>query len=455
MPSKKSDATFSADAPGTLGFLRRNWIWFAVALAALLPMPWLIGPPCPDQITIAAGPKDGSYYAFAKQYQARLKPHGIDLKIETTQGSVSNLQRIGGEQPQVDLALVQGGTRHSGEDQHLRSLASLYHEPVWIFCNAELNVETLNDLRGKRISVGKTGSGTRQLAMSLLSLNGLEPGGETRLLDLGGSEAAESLVSGDLDAAIFVTSTNSGLVKSLLRSEKVKPLSLRRVNAYAARHQYLSIVSLPEGYMDLVANVPDHEVRLLAPTANLVATDALHPALVPLLLDVANRVHESGSSFSRFGQFPNLESVDFPVNDHARRYFRSGPSPLFRWLPFHWAALLDQIKLLLLPMCTLLLPLAKIAPPLYRRQIRCKIYRWYKVLREIDLELDTVGDSASVMANLERIDVLENELSDISVPLSYMEEFYNLRLHVEHVQKRLKECANPDASLKLRRGRAA
>ncbi len=428
-----------------------------VAGAALLPIPWLIGPACPDQIIIAAGQPGGSYYACAQQYQQLLKAHGIDVKIKSTNGSVENLQRLSADQPQIDLAFIQGGM--CGKERHpqLRSLASLYYEPVWIFFRtnsqdadtAEAPPQDLGDLAGKRIAIGRKGSGTRQLALSLLSLNNIEPGGVTELAELGVNQAADAVRNGEVDAAFFVMSPEAGLIKELLQNDQVKPLSLRRVKTYAAHHQYLSTVALPEGYVDLETNVPDTEINLLAPTANLVATDNLHPALVPLLLEVASRIHEPSGCFNQFGQFPNLRSVDFAANEDARRFFRSGPNPLFRWLPFHWAAWLDRVKLLLLPMCTLLLPLAKIAPPVYRRQIRCKIYRWYKVLRQIDLELDTVGDSVTCKDNLQHLDQLEKELADISVPLSYMEEFYNLRLHVEHVRKRLQASATP--GLKLRK----
>jgi hypothetical protein len=92
---------------------------------------------------------------------------------------------------------------------------------------------------------------------------------------------------------------------------------------------------------------------------------------------------------------------------------------------------------MLLPLLTLLLPLLKAAPPIYRWRIRCRIYRWYRVLRQIDEQVKTASAGDDFAAEIAHLRTLENELAEVSVPLSYMEEVYNLRMHVEFVLRRL------------------
>jgi hypothetical protein len=120
------------------------------------------------------------------------------------------------------------------------------------------------------------------------------------------------------------------------------------------------------------------------------------------------------------------------------------------------AVRLDQVKLLALPLFTLLLPLLKVAPPVYRWRIRSKIYRWYRVLRKIDEKLKQAGPDTDFAPDIARLRELDDELTDVSVPLSYMEEAYNLRLHVAYLLDKLAakqaERRSPrPATLRLRR----
>lgn len=92
------------------------------------------------------------------------------------------------------------------------------------------------------------------------------------------------LIRGEIDAAFFVTAHHSTVIQQLLRSKKLQLLSLRRAAAYAARFHYLSILTLPEGAIDFVNNIPSISATLLAPTTQLVARAEIHPALIVLLL---------------------------------------------------------------------------------------------------------------------------------------------------------------------------
>ncbi len=91
---------------------------------------------------------------------------------------------------------------------------------------------------------------------------------------------------------------------------------------------------------------------------------------------------------------------------------------------------------MLLPFLLLLIPLVKLAPPVYRWRIRSRIYRWYAVLRQVDQALrDGKGQELSTCE--EKLNAMERELVEVNVPLSYMEEFYSLRLHIDLIKRRL------------------
>jgi hypothetical protein len=194
-------------------------------------------------------------------------------------------------------------------------------------------------------------------------------------------------------------------------------------------------------------------VDLIAPAANLVARPGLHPTLVPLVCKAITVAHERGDLLGRPGQFPSTNYVEWPVDPAAREYFHSGPPFLQRYLPFWVAALLDRSKILLLPLITLLIPLFRIAPPLYHWRKRAKIYRWYRILHDADVMLGTAGNgkgrpfgqpAVDLSAELELVRDLDAELATVKVPLSYMHEFYNLRLHTDFVRRRLEAKVGAD-----------
>jgi len=421
---------------------RRNW-WYLIAgvlAVGLLLSPWLIIPSHPREIVIATGSPDGAYYAFAERYREILARDGITLTIRTTAGSIENQRLLRDGSSGVSLAFIQGGTV-AGDESELRSLASLYREPLWLFCRTEAAIHRLTDLSGRSIAVGAEGSGTQAISVRLLAENGISADGENpaMFLSMTSADAATALRNGEIDAAFFVVAPQAPLIAELLADEGVQLMDFDRAPAYERRYPFLSRVVLREGMVDLPRNLPDTDVALIAPTANLVARGDLHPAFVPLLLGAATEVHERGGLLESPGEFPSDLHVDCEMNRDAKRYLRSGPPMLFRYLPFSVAATIDRMKLMLLPLCTLLVPLFKTAPPVYRWRIRRRIFLWYGVLREIDQRLKTASPRNDFAEDICRLEVMEREVAEVSVPLSYMEEFYNLRLHLAFVQDKLLE----------------
>lgn len=430
-------------------WLRRWGLTIVALLIAIIATPWLVGPPCPKRLVIATGRPDGAYYQYARKYQALLAESGIELEIRATAGSVENLSLLtSGDETTV--AFMQGGIGQG--QQQLQSLCSLYSEPVLVFYRPGSQPQRagsravnrdgrLTSLRGSRIAVGQPGSGTRAIATELLRAGGIadvpDRTAQSQLVSLGGQQAAEALQRGEIDAAFFVTAPSAPVVRQLLSDQNIELMNFERTAAYERRFPYLSSVTLSAGMIDLERNIPARDITLLAPTANLVARDDLHPALVPLLLKACHEVHEDGGWLNESGEFPSAKHVTFALNRSARRYLKSGPTPLYRYLPFSIAAWLDQVKLLLLPLATLLFPLVRVAPPIYRWRIRRKIYRWYKVLRTVDQHAAASRRDHDVDDSRKRLDQVEAELSEVSVPLSYMAEFYSLKLHVDFVREKL------------------
>jgi len=308
---------------------------------------------------------------------------------------------------------------------------------MWVFTRSGVTIHRFSELGGKRVAVGARGSGTHALATQLLILmaNGITDANAV-LIRADSSEAVRLLLNGQIDAAIFVASPEARIIRSLLAQPGTELLDLTQATAYSRLFPFLAPVTLSEGVMDLARNIPSRDTRLVAASASLAARKDLNANLIPALLDVVTRVHEPGGIFEQRRQFPSVDFVDLPLNEEAAHYLRNGPSFLFRWLPYRTAVRLDRLKLLLLPFVALLIPLFRVAPPLYQWRVRSRIYQWYAAVREIDLVLLS-GTTEHLATISNQLRLLEHEVASVSVPLSYSVEQYHLRLHIRFLEERL------------------
>ncbi len=441
--SSTPESLFSEHLRETRRQLRALWLkasggGFVVVLLGFSLAWFFIQPAPPRDIHMAVGSTEGAYFQFANAYADELAKQGINLHLHTTNGSLLNYELLQKDN-KIDLALVQGGTAAANRlsDPNIESLASLYLEPVWVFYRSDEPYVDLRSLKGKRIATGRFGSGTTALTTLILRENGITSA-STEFLPIGGREAIGQLKEGAIDAAFFVTSPSAAAVQSLHNVPDLRLLDFDRHEAYARRHPFLSSVTLEEGVVDLESNYPKSKVHLIAPAANLIANKQLHDSLVPILLRAADIVHKREPSLFQREKLPSAQFIEFPLNESAERYFESGPPLLQKYLPFWVASFLDRSAILLLPALTLLLPLFEVAPPLYRWRIRSRIYRWYTLLREMETDLNSEGNTDKLHAHWKTLQLMETELDDLhNVPLAYMQEFYSLRLHIEFVQRRL------------------
>lgn len=415
---------------------RKEWLRLYGPIAVLVLIGFVVAyqfiqPAPPRTVVMATGAMDGAYHAYGEQYRAALAEQGIELVLRNTAGSAQNLALL--RSGEAAVAFVQGGSVRQDEDAGLRALGSLYFEPLWLFHRSDLAVTRLSDLSGQRVAVGALGSGTRQLVDTLLLANGLTDDALS-LQPLGSRAASAALIQGDIDALFLVSGAEANLVQALVKTPNVALAGFDRAAAYARRYRFLSELSLPEGSLDLAANLPPTELKLVAPAAGLVAGEDLHPAIAGLLLQAATRIHGSGGTFEAVGQFPSAAYTELPLSKQAEHYYQYGPPLLQRYLPFWAASLVDRLKVMLLPLIMLLLPLIKVMPPVYSWRMRARIYRWYRELERIDLALHA-GETDSILG--QDLDALENEVVQVEVPLSFANQLYHLRQHIDLVRARL------------------
>lgn len=416
---------------------------FVILTIALLVLAyWWLDPTPPKHVTLATGPEQSAYAEFGKRYAKALAVYGIEVRLLPSEGSAQNLAWL--SEGKADLGFVQGGTSAlpSNGRERLASLGSLFVEPVWLFyrtkaalkVNKEATLTALTQLKGLRVNLGTVGSGVPNLMSQLFDSNHIDENTLT-LSRLEQTPATVAFLNGELDALVFASAPESLMVQMLLQTPGVKLMNFAQSEAYSRRFAFLTPVKLPRGVVDLAADIPVHDVRLVAPTTTLIARESVHPAVMQLFSQASLTMHSQAGWFNHALEYPNLANTEFPLSKEAERAIRNGIPLMQRYLPFSYANLMERMWLALGIIIAVLLPLSRIVPPLYEFRIRSRVFRWYAQLREIE---DRAGNNEESAPDLvEELNQLETRVEKITVPLSYVDELYALRNHIELVRNKL------------------
>ncbi len=402
---------------------------------------WWLDPNPPKRVTLATGPAQSAYEAFGKRYAQALSLEGIQVNLLPSEGSSDNLRLL--REGKADLGFVQGGSNEAQapDKESLRSLGSLFVEPIWLFyradaarkLNAGATLSTLSQLKGMRVNVGTAGSGVPSLMDKLLEVNRIEAK-TLWLTQMEQTPATVAFLGGELDTLVFASAPESLMVQMLLQTPGIRLMDFPQSEAYSRRFAFLTPVLLPRGVVDLAANLPAQDVRLVASTTTLLTRDSTHPALLQLFSQAAAQLHGGAGWFSRAREFPKTGQNEFELTPEAERTMRGGVPLLQRYLPFWMANLVERMWLALGIILAMLLPLSRIVPPLYAFRIRSRVFRWYGQLRDIE---DRARADANRAELIEELDALLERASGITVPLSYADELYALRSHIDSVRQRL------------------
>ncbi len=395
-----------------------------------------IKPAPKKEITIATGTKNGNYYKTALIYKELLEKENVKVNLLTSEGSIDNIKLL--KENKADIAFLQNGTIKSHQED-IKSLASIYYEPLWVFYRNEgFSINYVIQLISKKISIGKEGSGTKDLALKVLEDNGINKE-NSQIFNYDANKAKDELIKGNIDAMFVVSSHNSEAIRELLSNPKINVLSFKRAKAYSRKYPFLEALTLYEGTLDLYKNLPDENINLLATTANLVVKSDFSEELIRLVLKKVKEVHEKKDLFAKPQQFPNNINMQLEMHEEAQRYFEYGDTWLEKIFPYWIASNIDRLKLLIIPLLTLLFPLFKGFFPLYTWTMRSKIYKWYEKVRKLDNNIETL-EKKDLEEELKNIQKLKGEIQkETRVPLSFMGEYYNLQLHLDLIENKIEK----------------
>ena len=224
-------------ARGVFRSVAKDRAVLAIVVVAIAAGAWLahsrFGPSAPvARLRLSAGRPQGPRHAMAEALAIEAKKRGVHVLLVPSAGSGDALDRL--ESGQIDAAMVQGGLELAGRG-HARQVAALHVEPLHLLVKKELRDDAargLDALRGRAVSLGEPGSGTRALASAVMRFARMEPGRDFRDASMSYDqlESAPAGAGDRLPDAVFMV--------SLLPSRVAKAL--------VSRHDY-RLVPLPFG----------------------------------------------------------------------------------------------------------------------------------------------------------------------------------------------------------------
>ena len=416
----------------------------AVGTISLLLIYFIPAPP--STVTMATGNKGTTFEYFGQRYRDIFARSHVELKLRETDGAVDNIELLKNPNSGVQIALDFGGISDGEPAPGVLSLGNAYTNPFWIFYSSDEPLDRLSQLKGKRIAVGPVGSGTHVSAERLLGRSGVDSTTAT-LLPFGGAAAAAALNESKADVVWTAGPPDAPTISSLLRNPKVRLMSFPMADAFTRVFPYLVRLVLPQGVIDLDSIIPPNDVVLIGTTTKVLVRNDLHPQIVQLLLQTMVEAHGGANIFQRVGEFPNAADPEYPVAIAAGDFYKSGPSLTQRYLPLWLSVHAQRAIAVLVAGLAIGLPTFRFLPVFYQWVMRRRLIYWYAKLKALEASFDANANAISLPETKIEVERIEDAVSHIQFPLTFTDQLYNLRSHIDIVRRKIASRANTPGAM--------
>ncbi|MEC7816235.1 MAG: TAXI family TRAP transporter solute-binding subunit [Pseudomonadota bacterium] len=288
-------------------------------------------------VTIGTGGVTGVYYpaggAICRLVNMDRKDHGIRCSVESTGGSVYNLNAISAGE--LDLAVAQsdwqyhaynGTSQFEGDKvDKLRAVFSLHPEPFTVVASKSSGIKTFEDLEGKRVSVGNPGSGQRATAEVLMDEMGWTLDKFSLAAEIKAAEQSQALCDGNIDAFFYTVGHPSGAIKEATTScdSVIVSVDNAATESLISENPYYRKAVIPGG----MYRGSDEDVTTFGVAATFVSSTDVPDDVV---YEVVKAVFENFDSFKRLHPaFANLQKEEMvsdalsaPLHPGAAKYYR-------------------------------------------------------------------------------------------------------------------------------------
>jgi TRAP transporter TAXI family solute receptor len=185
----------------------------------------------PTKISITTGGTGGVYYPLGGGMANVLSKYvpGLQATAEVTGGSVDNLKLLGTGKSEVGFAMVdaahdaaQGLDKFKGNKVAAKTLMVLYPNRMQVVTVEGTGINSMADLKGKRVSTGSPGSGVEVMTLRVLEAMGIDPKKDIRQERLGAAESVKAIKDRKIDAFVWVGGVPTAALTDLAATPGIK-----------------------------------------------------------------------------------------------------------------------------------------------------------------------------------------------------------------------------------------
>ena len=289
-------------------------------------------------VTIGTGGVTGVYYptggAICRLVNKNRKEHGIRCSVESTGGSVYNVNTIlAGE---LDMGVAQsdvqfnayngtGSYADKGPAKELRAVFSVHPEPVTILARRDSGITHIDQLKGKRFNIGNPGSGTRDTWEVIEKALGWQRSDLALAAELKSAETGQALCDNKIDAYFWLVGHPNALAKETMSScdAVLVEVSGPAIDKLVKENAFYRYATIPGG---MYSSNPE-DLKTFGVGATFVSSTAVPEEVV---YQVVKAVFENFDDFTKLHPaFANLKKEEMikdglsaPLHDGAIRYYK-------------------------------------------------------------------------------------------------------------------------------------
>lgn len=315
-------------------------IGLSMALATGIAMTAASTPAAAQQqfVTIGTGGVTGVYYptggAICRLLNRNRKDHGIRCSVESTGGSVYNVNTI--NQGELDFGVVQSDVQYyaikgteqfkdTGAVDNLRAVFSLHPEPFTVVARQDAKVKNFEDLKGKRVNVGNPGSGQRGTIEVLLPAMGWTMSDFGQTSELKASEHGQALCDNRIDSFVYTVGHPNGSIQEAASSCDVNLVNVdnKAVDKLVEENPYYSKATIPGG----MYRGSDEDTKTFGVRATLVTRADVPDEVVYQLVkgvfddfDTFKQLHPAFANLTK--EEMTSAALSAPLHPGAEKYFK-------------------------------------------------------------------------------------------------------------------------------------
>jgi len=289
-------------------------------------------------ITIGTGDVTGIFYqaggGVCDLVNAGRAEHQIRCTVSSSSGSIENINALRRGQRAFGFAhsdIAQeafdgtGPFEKQGPFKGLRVVFALNPETITIVARGDAGIESVQDLRGKRVDIGPRGSGQRASVQSLMNALGWTPDDFAKTPEIPAAEQAQALCEGRVDAAVLVTGHPDNAVRQALGcGARLVPVRGPAIDRLVRNNPYYSSTVIPGGtYSGQSGDVATYGVSSLLLSSTNTSRDIVYEVTRAVFehIDAFRKWHAAFAALKPAGMARGTHVVKAPLHPGASMYY--------------------------------------------------------------------------------------------------------------------------------------